>query len=203
MERFVGMCFVLLVVAGELSVTSGSAVSTVSNTVCVGNVSREEIQLAINGIRDDLLGLETIKESMTTRLDTLTKALHTDSMDDDVANTISSFLEYIPGVGSLYKASRTFIHSLEHSDVGLSIIGGDIKDFLYFDNFDSQSVVTVHSVFEDNADDAFRRILNSLLGCGSNKERVGVAVKRHLGNVDSNKKGFLLVCCRLLGQVTP
>ncbi|XP_071807668.1 uncharacterized protein [Asterias amurensis] len=190
MERFVGI--VLLVVAGVLS-TSGTAVSTGSNMVCMSNITRDEIQVAVNGIKDDLQGLETIKESMTTRLDTLMTALRTNNEDDDVANTISVLLEYIPGVGSLYKASRTFINSLEQEGLGLNVIGGNIKDFLYIDNFDNPRVVTVHSVFEDLSDDAFRSVLNSLMGCGSNKVRVEAAVKRHLADVDFNKKGFLLV----------
>ena len=88
-------------------------------------------------------------------------------------------LEYIPGVGSLYKASQTFINSLEQEGLGLNVIGGNIKDFLYFDNFDNPRMVTV---------------LNSLMGRVSNKEeRVEAAVKRHLADVDFNKKGFLLV----------
>ncbi|XP_033645132.1 uncharacterized protein LOC117304671 [Asterias rubens] len=188
MERFVGI--VLLVVAGVLSVTGGAAISTASNPVCVSNT--RDVQAAINVIKDDLQGLETIKESITTRLDNLMSALRTDNVDDDVANTISVLLEYIPGVGSLYKASQTFINSLEQEGPGLNLINGDIKDFLYFDNFDHPSVVTVHSVFENLSIGAFRSVMNSLRR-RRNEEMVEAAVKRHLADVDFNKKGFLLV----------
>ena len=87
MERFVGI--VLLVVAGVLSVTGGAAISTASNPVCVSNT--RDVQAAINVIKDDLQGLETIKESITTRLDNLMSALRTDNVDGEIKQKLKKF----------------------------------------------------------------------------------------------------------------
>ncbi|XP_071785674.1 uncharacterized protein [Asterias amurensis] len=164
-----------------------------------GKQSKLEIEKAIKGIRDDLDELETIKERITTRLDSL-QALYTENMEADISSPISVLLEYIPGVGSLYQASRTFVNSLQYSNdlavnpVALSIIGGTVKDFLHFNNIHEEGVVvTVHSLFENLTRDAFGRILDTLEGHMANREKVESVVRRYLRVINLSKKCFLLV----------